>query len=49
MKGFFKLFPRKELTWDGWHPYTNPGSYVFANLAIMQINRLIEHRATVRA
>ena len=36
------FFSRKALTWDGWHPYTNPGSYVFANLAIMQINRLVE-------
>ena len=36
------FFSRKQLTWDGWHPYTDPGSYVFANLAIMQINRLIE-------
>ncbi len=36
------FFPRKELTWDGWHPYTDPGSYVFANLVIMRINRLIE-------
>ncbi len=36
------FFSRKELTWDGWHPYTNPGSYVFANLAIMQINRLVK-------
>ncbi len=35
------FFARNELTWDGWHPYTDPGSYVFANLAIMQINRLI--------
>lgn len=32
---------RKELTWDGWHPYTNPGSYVFANLTILHINRLV--------
>jgi hypothetical protein len=36
------FFSRKELTWDGWHPYTDPGSYVFANLAIMQINRLVK-------
>jgi hypothetical protein len=36
------FFARNELTWDGWHPYTDPGSYVFANLVIMQINRLIE-------
>ena len=36
------FFSRKELTWDGWHPYTDPGSYVFANLVIMRINRLIE-------
>jgi hypothetical protein len=36
------FFDRNELTWDGWHPYTDPGSYVFANLAIMQINRLID-------
>ena len=36
------FFARNELTWDGWHPYTDPGSYVFANLAIMQINRLID-------
>ncbi|MGD1984891.1 MAG: hypothetical protein PVH74_16625 [Desulfobacterales bacterium] len=36
------FFARKELTWDGWHPYTDPGSFVFANLAIMQINRLID-------
>ena len=35
------FFSRKELTWDGWHPYTNPGSYVFANLAILHINRLV--------
>ena len=35
------FFARNELTWDGWHPYTDPGSYVFANIAIMQINRLI--------
>ena len=35
------FFARKELTWDGWHPYTDPGSYVLANLTIMQINRLI--------
>ena len=36
------FFNRKELTWDGWHPYTDPGSKVFANLAIMYINRLIK-------
>jgi hypothetical protein len=36
------FFSRKALTWDGWHPYTDPGSYVFANLAIMQINRLVK-------
>ena len=36
------FFSRKELTWDGWHPYTDPGSYVFANLVIMEINRLIK-------
>ncbi len=36
------FFTRKELTWDGWHPYTDPGSYVIANIAIMQINRLID-------
>lgn len=36
------FFSRKELTWDGWHPYTNPGSYVFANLTIMHVNRLIK-------
>lgn len=36
------FFAREDLTWDGWHPYTDPGSYVFANLIIMQINRLIE-------
>ena len=35
------FFARNELTWDGWHPYTDPGSYVFANLTIMQINRLV--------
>jgi len=36
------FFSRKELTWDGWHPYTDPGSYVFANLTIMHVNRLIK-------
>ena len=36
------FFARNELTWDGWHPYTDPGSYVFANLTIMQLNRLID-------
>ena len=36
------FFSRNELTWDGWHPYTDPGSYVFANLTIMQINQLIK-------
>ncbi len=36
------FFARNELTWDGWHPYTDPGSYVLANLTIMQVNRLIE-------
>ncbi len=36
------FFARNELTWDGWHPHTDPGSYVFANLTIMQINRLID-------
>jgi hypothetical protein len=36
------FFARNELTWDGWHPYTDPGSYVFANLTIIQINRLID-------
>ena len=35
------FFARDELTWDGWHPYTDPGSYFFANRVIMQINRLI--------
>lgn len=35
------FFSRKDLTWDGWHPWTDPGSYVFANLTIMQINRRI--------
>jgi hypothetical protein len=41
-RGRQTFFSRKELTWDGWHPYTDPGSYVFANLAIMQINRLVK-------
>jgi hypothetical protein len=36
------FFSRKELTWDGWHPYTDPGSQVFANLIIMYVNRLIQ-------
>ncbi|MBT8371712.1 MAG: hypothetical protein KJO34_12170 [Deltaproteobacteria bacterium] len=36
------FFSRKELTWDGWHPYTDPGSKVFANLIIMYVNRLIQ-------
>ncbi|MBW2436328.1 MAG: hypothetical protein JRF29_03550 [Deltaproteobacteria bacterium] len=36
------FFSRKALTWDDWHPYTDPGSCVFANLAIMQINRLVK-------
>ncbi len=36
------FFSRKELTWDGWHPYTEPGSQVFANLTIMHVNRLIQ-------
>ena len=35
------FFSRKELTWDGWHPYTDPGSQVFANLTIMHVNQLI--------
>lgn len=36
------FFRKRDLTWDGWHPWTDPGSYVFANLTIMQINRWIE-------
>jgi hypothetical protein len=36
------FFSRKELTWDGWHPYTDPGSKVFANQVILFINRLIK-------
>ena len=36
------FFSRKELTWDGWHPYTDPGTKVLANLTIMYINRLIQ-------
>lgn len=36
------FFSRQELTWDGWHPWTDPGSYVFANLIILRINRLIK-------
>ena len=36
------FFSRQELTWDGWHPYTDPGSKVFANQVIMYINRLIK-------
>ncbi len=36
------FFSRKELTWDGWHPYTDPGTKVFANLTIMYVNRLIQ-------
>jgi len=36
------FFSKQELTWDGWHPWTNPGSYVFANLTILEINRLVE-------
>jgi hypothetical protein len=36
------FFSRQELTWDGWHPYTVPGSQVFANLTIMHVNRLIQ-------
>lgn len=36
------FFSREELTWDGWHPYTDPGSKVFANQVIMHINRLIK-------
>jgi hypothetical protein len=35
------FFYKKELTWDGWHPWTDPGSYVFANLTILEINGLI--------
>jgi hypothetical protein len=35
------FFSRKQLTWDGWHPYTDPGSYVFANMAIAHINLLV--------
>ena len=36
------FFSRKELTWDGWHPYTDPGTKVLANLTIMYVNRLIQ-------
>ncbi len=36
------FFTRKELTWDGWHPYTDPGTKVYANLTIMFLNRLIQ-------
>ncbi len=36
------FFSRKELTWDGWHPYTDPGTKVLANLTIMYINHLIQ-------
>ena len=36
------FFSREELTWDGWHPYTDPGSKVLANLTIMYVNRLIQ-------
>jgi hypothetical protein len=36
------FFSRQELTWDGWHPYTDPGSKVFANLTIMHVNQLIQ-------
>ena len=36
------FFSREELTWDGWHPYTDPGSKVLANLTIMYLNRLIQ-------
>ena len=36
------FFTRSELTWDGWHPYTDPGSYFLANLSIMRINQLTQ-------
>ena len=36
------FFSRAELTWDGWHPYTDPGTKVLANLTIMYVNRLIQ-------
>jgi hypothetical protein len=36
------FFSREEMTWDGWHPYTDPGSKVLANQTIMYINRLIQ-------
>ena len=36
------FFSRQELTWDGWHPYTDPGTKVLANLTIMYLNRLIQ-------
>jgi len=36
------FFSREELTWDGWHPYTDPGTKVIANMTIMYVNRLIQ-------
>ena len=36
------FFSREELTWDGWHPYTDPGSKLLANLTIIYLNRLIQ-------
>ena len=36
------FFSRKDLTWDGFHPWTDPGSYVLANMLILRTNRLIK-------
>ena len=36
------FFRRKDLTWDGFHPWTDPGSYVLANILISRANRLVK-------
>ena len=39
-----RIFRKEELFFDGFHPRTDPGSYVFANVVIHEINRVLEEK-----
>ena len=42
VNGVKKTWTAEELFIDGFHPITNPGSYVLANLVIERINKIIK-------
>ncbi len=42
INGIKTTFSKSTLTWDGFHPWTNPGVSVFSNYVIQKLNELIE-------